>query len=271
MKMSEREHGWWREMLGRYYHSFFTKQNQPRPTFSKVQHLKVWDALLSRYPDLIVVWAHLGLSKELRGLHPYIHAHILRELFKKHKNLVADISWDVLAKQNLMNHVAASSVEDLSHEKHTDFNEDTDFLFKSQEVEELRDGLHSTWEVHEDLVTSAGSVTGPTYAMAIYLELFHEYSDRFLTGTDFVASFGKKENFPGTKVGAKGCVKDIPNHARQLVDTSSINMFLDDEAFSKIVLGENFFRVLGLSDVYEAPPVCGDTVSTIIFYCSIVE
>ena len=28
--------------------------------------------------------------------------------------------------------------------------------------------------------------------MAVYLELFHEFPDRFLTGTDFVASFGKK-------------------------------------------------------------------------------
>ena len=30
--------------------------------------------------------------------------------------------------------------------------------------------------------------------MAVYLELFHEFSDRFLTGTDFVASYGKKVN-----------------------------------------------------------------------------
>ena len=29
----------------------------------------------------------------------------------------------------------------------------------------------------------------------------------------------------------------------QVTDTSAINMFLDDEAFSKIVLGGNYFRI----------------------------
>ena len=45
----------------------------------------------------------LGLSKELKYLHPFIHVHIIQKLMTKHKNLHADLSWDVLAKQFFMN------------------------------------------------------------------------------------------------------------------------------------------------------------------------
>jgi len=250
---------WWRSMLGPYYYSFFNKQNVPRESFSKVQHLGVWDALLTRYKDLQVVWAHLGLSKELHGLHPYIHTHVLRTLFNRHPNLHADVSWDVLAKQNLMNHESGRTASHLSHEEHTDFNADTEFLVNSSDIDAMRQDLHDTWQVHEDLVRRSGSISGPSHSMAVYLELFHEFPDRFLTGTDFVASYGPKADYPGT-LNKNGCVKDVPNHARQLTDTSSINMFFQDEAFRKIVLGENFFRLTGLSDIYAAPPVCGDSV-----------
>ena len=96
--------------------------------------------------------------------------------------------------------------------------------------------------------------------MAIYLEMFHHYADRFVTGTDFVSSFGPKEQYPGTKPG-NGCVKDKKNHARQVTDTSSFTMFLNDEAFQKIVLGANYFRINRLQHTFTPPPVCGDSVS----------
>ena len=96
--------------------------------------------------------------------------------------------------------------------------------------------------------------------MAIYLEMFHKLADRFVTGTDFVSSFGPAGEYPGLKKG-KGCVKDKKNHARQVTDTSSINMFLNDEAFQKIVLGGNYFRITRLQDTFTPPPVCGDSVS----------
>ena len=105
------------------------------------------------------------------------------------------------------------------------------------------------------------SVPGPTHAMAIYLEMFHDLSDRFVTGTDFVSSYGPAVQYPGLKRG-NGCVKDKKNHARQVTDTSSINMFLNDEAFQKIVLGGNYFRITRLQDTFTPPPVCGDSVSS---------
>lgn len=258
IQLATQNYVWWRAILGPYYHSFFFTDNRPRKTFSKVQHLKVWDTILSRHKNLVVVWAHLGLSKELSDLHPNIHYHILKELFDRHPNLHADVSWDVLSKQNLMNHVG-EDVSKLNPEKHVDFNQDVRFLFNDTEVNALREDLHATWSQHEELVKRTGTVTGPTYAMAIYLQLFHEYADRFLTGTDFVASLGPKEQYPG-QLGKNGCMKDVANHARQLTDTSSINMFFEDEAFRKIVLGENFFRITGLGDSFAAPPVCGDSM-----------
>jgi len=86
--------------------------------------------------------------------------------------------------------------------------------------------------------------------LALYLDILETYSDCFITGTDFVASLGTSEKFPGEKTCSSGdcpsgCMKDKANHARQVTDTSSINVFLSDQAFWKIVLGENLFKITG--------------------------
>ena len=47
-------------------------------------------------------------------------------------------------------------------------------------------------------------------------------------------------------------------HSEQVADTSSLNMFFDDEAFAAVVLGGNFFRVAGISTTFAAPPICRD-------------
>ena len=74
---------------------------------------------------------------------------------------------------------------------------------------------------------------------------------------------GNPSEYPGLrkyKATPTGCMKDEANHARQVTDTSSINIFLDDESFRKIVLGENYFKLTGMDDVYAAPYVCGQEV-----------
>jgi len=53
-----------------------------------------------------------------------------------------------------------------------------------------------------------------------------------------------------------GCMKDEANHKRQVTDTSAINPFLSDNAFRKIVLGENYFKMTGLDSEFQAPKVC---------------
>ena len=97
-----------------------------------------------------------------------------------------------------------------------------------------------------------------------------------------------------------GCHKTEMTHSEQVTDTSSLNMFFNDELFSKMVLGEssaclcptacarlplpdclcptafarllsplppqvlgeNFFRVAGLASRFAAPPLCRSDPST---------
>ena len=75
----------------------------------------------------------------------------------------------------------------------------------------------------------------------LYVDFLNEYSDRILPGTDFLASSNK----------------DFEVYRNELEATSRINRFLNDEAFRNIALGENYFRLRGLSPQYTAPPVCG--------------
>ena len=70
------------------------------------------------------------------------------------------------------------------------------------------------------------------------MSFLNRHSNKIFTGTDFVAS--RKKTF---KV-----YKD------ELEITSTINKYLNDEAFRNIVLGNNYFRLLGLD--YQAPPIC---------------
>ena len=63
LALAKTQHRWWQNMLGPHYRGFFDANNSPKANFKKIQHLKTWDDLLTRYPGMIVVWAHLGLSK----------------------------------------------------------------------------------------------------------------------------------------------------------------------------------------------------------------
>jgi len=45
-------------------------------------------------------------------------------------------------------------------------------------------------------------------------------------------------------------------HSEQITDTSSLNMFYNDELFTNMVLGTNFFRVASLETTFAAPPLC---------------
>jgi len=52
--------------------------------------------VLETYPDNKIVWAHMGLSKELQKMDPHQHVAIMKEMLDKDPNLSLDISWDVL-------------------------------------------------------------------------------------------------------------------------------------------------------------------------------
>ncbi len=60
------------------------------------EFLPLMEYILSSYPDNKIVWAHMGLSKELSNMNPYTHVSTMKRLLDKYPNLMLDISWDVL-------------------------------------------------------------------------------------------------------------------------------------------------------------------------------
>lgn len=62
----------------------------------QTRYLELMEAILETYPGNIIVWHHLGLSKELTKLRPRSHIKILEKFLKRYPNLYLDISWRVL-------------------------------------------------------------------------------------------------------------------------------------------------------------------------------
>ena len=52
--------------------------------------------VLKAYPNNKIVWAHMGLSKELTKMDPKLHVAIMRKALDTYPNLMLDISWDVI-------------------------------------------------------------------------------------------------------------------------------------------------------------------------------
>ncbi len=65
-------------------------------TTSHTKYLPLMEAVLNQYPDNKIVWAHMGLSKELTQMDPNEHINIMERLLNKHPNLMLDITWRVL-------------------------------------------------------------------------------------------------------------------------------------------------------------------------------
>ena len=145
-----------------------------------MKYLAWIEEVLRRYPDNIVVWMHLGLSKELTQVDPEVHIGVMERLLAEHPKLLLDLSWRVI----------------------------------------------------EDNVFADPAVR------ARYVAFINAHSERFLPGTDFVASANK----------------NFTIYQEELAVTGRIHQHLDDEAFRNIALGQNYFRVLGLD--HQAPAVC---------------
>ena len=89
-----------------------------------------------------------------------------------------------------------------------------------------------SWRVIDDSVFADPAMRGQ------YAAFINAHSERFLPGSDFVASANKT----------------FAIYQEELDVTGRIHTALDDSAFRNIVLGQNYFRLLDLP--YEAPPVC---------------
>lgn len=66
--------------------------NDANPT----QFVPLMQYVLKSYPDNKIVWAHMGLSKELTNMDPDAHIAIMKAALDKYPNLMLDISWDVI-------------------------------------------------------------------------------------------------------------------------------------------------------------------------------
>jgi len=66
--------------------------NDAEPT----KFLHLMDHALETYPDNKIVWAHMGLSKELTTMDAREHARLMSERLDQYPNLYLDISWDVI-------------------------------------------------------------------------------------------------------------------------------------------------------------------------------
>ncbi|WP_052286418.1 amidohydrolase family protein [Streptomyces sp. 769] len=63
------------------------------------KYLHLMEEVLRRYPDNKIVWAHMGLSKELSTMNPDEHIRLMQRLLDEHPNLTLDLSWRVLEDQ----------------------------------------------------------------------------------------------------------------------------------------------------------------------------
>jgi hypothetical protein len=71
-----------------------------------------------------------------------------------------------------------------------------------------------------------------------YIDLMNKYPTRFLTGTDFVSSITKNEKI----------------YKRDLKLTSNILKYLNDYAYRRIALGQNYLDII--HSTYKAPKIC---------------
>lgn len=71
-------------------HSDLGNDADPTKFVPLMQHV------LNRYPNNKIVWAHMGLSKELTHMDPEQHIAIMKKALDSYPNLMLDISWDVL-------------------------------------------------------------------------------------------------------------------------------------------------------------------------------
>jgi hypothetical protein len=66
--------------------------NDAEPT----KFLHLMDHALEAYPDNKIVWAHMGLSKELTTMDAREHVRLMSERLDEYPHLYLDISWDVI-------------------------------------------------------------------------------------------------------------------------------------------------------------------------------
>ena len=60
------------------------------------RYLPLMEEVLRRYPDNVIVWVHMGLSRELTTMDPRRHVALMTSLLERHPNLMLEIAWRVI-------------------------------------------------------------------------------------------------------------------------------------------------------------------------------
>ncbi|MDP5008696.1 MAG: amidohydrolase [Glaciimonas sp.] len=94
--------------------------------------------------------------------------------------------------------------------------------------------VDTSWRVLEDSYFSK--------YRAQYVAFLNRYSSRIITGSDYVAYKNKAPAY---------------NYTDELKASSEMNKYVDDAAFRNIALGQTYLTMLGMTDTYNAPPICG--------------
>ena len=66
--------------------------NDDAPT----RYLPLMEEVLRLYPENVIVWVHMGLSRELTAMAAAQHVALMMSLLDRHPNLMLDLSWRVL-------------------------------------------------------------------------------------------------------------------------------------------------------------------------------
>lgn len=116
------------------------------------KYLPLFEEVLRRYPDNQVVWAHMGLSKELTAISADEHIRILQRLLARYPNLTLDLSWRVLEDLHFSKPGARKKYAALLDEHPTRAVPGTDFVASANKTYEVyAEELEVTSRINKDL------------------------------------------------------------------------------------------------------------------------
>lgn len=93
--------------------------------------------------------------------------------------------------------------------------------------------VDTSWRVIEENYFSKDRVR--------YVEFLNKYSNRIITGSDYVAYKNKAPAY---------------NYADELKVSSEMNKYVSDDAYRDIALGQTYLTMLGMTGTYNAPKIC---------------
>ena len=114
--------------------------------------LPLMEYALELYPDNKIIWAHMGLSKELTKMPAAEHIAIMKSVLDKHPNLLLDISWRVLYDNYFSKPEARTLYVDFLNQYSERILPGTDFVAsRNKQFEVYKEELDVTGSIHQYL------------------------------------------------------------------------------------------------------------------------